>query len=235
MNKQPIDLYFWPTPNGFKISILLEELHIPYNVQLVNILKGEQFEDDFLKISPNGRMPAIIDPDGPNGQAISVFESGAIMQYLANKYDQFYTSDERKRTEVNEWLFWQMGGLGPMGGQAIHFYDYASEKIPYAIDRYLGEYNRLLNVMDKHLEGREYLADEYSIADMACIGWIKASEILDVSLDRYSHVQAWFDKLCKREAVQRGFNLANDRYNERDRIANDKEARKNLFQKNGLP
>lgn len=235
MNTLPIDLYFWPTPNGFKISILLEELHIPYHVHLVDILKGEQFEDSFINISPNGRMPAIIDPDGPNRQPISVFESGAIMQYLANKYDQFYPSDERKRTEVNEWLFWQVGGLGPMGGQAIHFYEYASEKIPYAIDRYLGEYNRLLNVMDKRLENRKYLADEYSIADMACVGWVKASEIVDVSLDRYPHVKAWFSRLRARDAVRRGFDVANNYSGERTRIAKDQEARKNLFQKNGLP
>ncbi len=229
MNTSPIELYFWPTPNGFKISILLEELGVPYNVHLVNILKGEQFNDDFLKISPNGRMPAIIDPDGPDGKPISIFESGAIMQYLANKYNQFYPSDERKRTEVNEWLFWQMGGLGPMGGQAIHFYDYAPEKISYAIERYLGEYNRLLNVMDKRLEERDYLAGEYSIADMACLGWVKASEILSVSLDDYSHLKAWFDKLCERASVQRGFNIANDRYADRERIAIDKDTQKILF------
>ena len=235
MKNSPIELYFWPTPNGYKISILLEELGVPYNVNLVNILEGDQFKEQFLQISPNGRMPAIVDPQGPDNHPISVFESGAIMLYLANKFGRFYPRDERQRTEVNEWLFWQVGGLGPMGGQAIHFYEYASEKYPYSIDRYLAEYNRLLKVMNVRLENRDYLATEYSIADMACVGWVKASSILDVSLDQYSNLKAWFERLCEREAVARGFDLAKNRFSDRERIIKDASARKNLFSKNGLP
>jgi len=235
MANLPIELYFWPTPNGFKISIMLEELGIPYNVILVNIIKGDQFTKEFLTISPNGRMPAIVDPSGPDGESISVFESGAILQYLANKYDKLYPRDERRRTEINEWLFWQVGGLGPIGGQAIHFYDYASEKIPYAIKRYVGEYNRLLQVMDNRLSDRDYLATDYSIADIACVGWVKASEIINVSLSPYENLSAWFERVCAREAVIRGFEVAKDRYADRERISTDKEARNNLFSKNGLP
>src|SRR5262247_3652872 len=145
---QPIDLYFWPTPNGWKISIMLEECGVPYRVIPVNIAKGEQFSPEFLKISPNNRMPAIVDPHGPGGRPISVFESGAILQYLGRKTGKFYPADERARTEVDQWLMWQMGGLGPMAGQAHHFRLYAPEQIPYAIERYTNECNRLYGVMN---------------------------------------------------------------------------------------
>ena len=140
---KPIDLYYWPTPNGWKITIMLEELGVPYEVKLVNIGRGEQFEPSFLKISPNNRMPAIVDPDGPGGKPISIFESGAILQYLGRKFGKFYPSGERARVEVEQWLFWQVGGLGPMAGQNHHFAIYAPEKIPYAIERYVKETNRL--------------------------------------------------------------------------------------------
>ena len=169
MTKQtkPIELYYWPTPNGWKITIMLEELGVPYEVKYVNIGKGEQFEPSFLKIAPNNRMPAIIDPEGPDGKPISIFESGAILQYLGRKFGKFYPADERTRVEVEQWLFWQVGGLGPMAGQAHHFRQYAPEKLPYAVDRYTNEVNRLYGVMNKRLADREFLAGDYSIADMA--------------------------------------------------------------------
>src|SRR3984885_10660820 len=155
---KPIDLYYWPTPNGFKISIMLEECGLPYNLIPVNISKGEQFKPDFLKISPNNRMPAIVDPDGPGGKPISIFESGAILQYLGRKTGKFYPREERARVAVEEWLFWQMGGLGPMAGQANHFRRYAPETIPYAVARYTDEVHRLLGVMNKRLADRGPLA-----------------------------------------------------------------------------
>ena len=151
---KPIELYYWPTPNGWKISIMLEELGAPYVVKYVNIGKGEQFEPSFLTIAPNNRMPAIIDPEGPGGAPISIFESGAILQYLGRKFGKFYPADERGRVEVDQWLFWQMGGLGPMAGQAHHFRQYAPEKLPYAIDRYTNECTRLYGVINKRLADR---------------------------------------------------------------------------------
>jgi len=169
---KPIQLYFWPTPNGVKISVMLEECGLPYEIVPVNISKGDQFKPEFLAISPNNRMPAIVDPQGPGGKPISVFESGAILQYLGRKTGKFYPQDERKRVAVEEWLYWQVGGLGPMAGQANHFRAYAPEKIPYAIDRYTNEMHRLYGVMNTRLKDRAYLAgDFYSIADIACIGW----------------------------------------------------------------
>src|SRR6478609_1369027 len=164
---KPIELYYWPTPNGFKISIMLEECGLPYVMKPVNISRGEQFNPDFLKIAPNNRMPAIIDPQGPGGRPISIFESGAILQYLGRKTGKFYPADERARVAVDEWLFWQVGNLGPMAGQAHHFRIYAPEKIPYAIDRYTNECNRLYGVMDRRLADRDFLGGDYSIADMA--------------------------------------------------------------------
>src|SRR5919112_3939243 len=155
---KPIALYYWPTPNGFKISIMLEECRLPYTMIPVNISAGEQFKPDFLIISPNNRMPAIVDPDGPGGRPISVFESGAILQYLGRKTGRFYPSDERQRVEVEQWLYWQMGGFGPMLGQTHHFRIYAPEKVPYAIDRYTNEANRLYGVLNKRLAEREYVA-----------------------------------------------------------------------------
>jgi len=229
MPDKPIDLYFWPTPNGFKISIMLEELGVPYNVKFVNILEGDQFKEDFLKISPNNRMPAIIDPDGPDGGPISVFESGAILQYLGRKYDKFYPRQERARVCVEEWLFWQMGGLGPMAGQAHHFVRYAPEKIPYAMDRYVKESKRLYGVMERQLKARDYLAGEYSIADMAALGWAVAHEWHDVSFDDLPNVKAWFDRLLARQAVQRGLAIGAEEREKTRAIAEDEEAKKHLF------
>src|SRR5882672_1793041 len=170
---KPIDLYYWPTPNGFKISIMLEECKLPYHLIPVNISKGEQFKPDFLKISPNNRMPAIVDPDGPGGRAISIFESGAILQYLGRKTGKFYPQNERERVAVEEWLFWQMANLGPKAGECHHFRLYAADKAPYAAERFTNECNRLYGVMDRRLKDCDFLAGKYSIADMACVGWAR--------------------------------------------------------------
>jgi len=201
----PIDLYFWTTPNGFKASIMLEECELPYTVHPVNIGKGDQFKPDFLAISPNNRIPAIVDPDGPDGRPISVFESGAILQYLGRKTGLFYPQEERGRVEVEEWLYWQVGGLGPMAGQAHHFRLFAPEKIPYAIDRYTKEVGRLYSVMNTRLETREFLAGEYSIADLASIGWVRSYERQGQDLAEFPNLKRWFETMMARPGVQRGF------------------------------
>ena len=228
VQSSPIELYYWPTPNGYKISIMLEECGLPYEVKLVNIGKGDQFQPDFLVISPNNKMPAIVDPDGPGGAPISVFESGAILQYLGRKTGLFYPSDERKRVEVEQWLFWQMGGLGPMAGQAHHFRIYAPEKIPYAVERYTNEVHRLYGVMNRRLEDRAFLAGEYSIADMACIGWIIPHERQGQDLGEFPNLKRWFDAMMARPAVIAGVAVGKEE-RERSNIANDKEAQKVLF------
>jgi len=202
----PIELYYWPTPNGHKISILLEELKLPYVMKPVNIGAGEQFTPAFLKISPNNRMPAIIDPKGPGGKPISVFESGAILQYLGRKTGKFYPRDERQRIAVEEWLFWQVGGLGPMAGQANHFLNYSKEDLTYPKQRYTDEVHRLFGVMEKRLAGRKFLAGAYSIADMACLSWVKSSTRFQ-PLDAFPNLAAWMERLLKRPAVQRGLAL----------------------------
>ena len=227
-NSQPIDLYYWPTPNGWKISIMLEELGVPYDVKYINIGKGEQFEPSFLAISPNNRMPAIVDHDGPNGLPISVFESGAILQYLGRKHGQFYPTDERVRVEVEQWLFWQMGGLGPMAGQAHHFRQYAPEKIEYGINRYTNEVNRLYGVMNKRLSDRAFLAGEYSIADMACIGWVVPHERQGQNLDDFPNLRRWYHALKARPAVSRGLEIGKDMRSAVP-LADDKEAQAILF------
>ena len=198
-----IELYYWPTPNGHKITILLEELKLPYVIKPVTIGAGEQFAPAFLKISPNNRMPAIIDPRGPGKKPIAIFESGAIMQYLGRKTGQFYPQDERARTQVEEWLFWQVGGLGPMAGQANHFLNYSKEDITYAKKRYTDEVHRLFGVMNKRLATRKYLAGAYSIADMACFSWVKSSTRFQ-PLEEFPALAAWMERLGARKAVQRG-------------------------------
>ena len=223
---KPIELHYWPTPNGWKITIMLEELGVPYKVKYVNIGKGEQFEPSFLKIAPNNRMPAIVDPEGPDGKPIWIFESGAILQYLGRKFAKFYPADERARVEVEQWLFWQMGGLGPMAGQAHHFRQYAPEKLPYAIDRYTNEVNRLYGVMNKRLADREFLAGEYSIADMASIGWTKSYKNQGQDLDDFPHLKRWFDAILARPAVERALAVGQER---RNNLADDKDAQKVLF------
>jgi GSH-dependent disulfide-bond oxidoreductase len=206
----PIELYYWPTPNGWKVSIMLEECALPYRMVAVNIGRGEQFELSFLKISPNNRMPAIVDPDGPGGKPLSVFESGAILQYLGRKTGKFYPADERGRVAVDEWLFWQMAGLGPMTGQANHFLNYAREGNDYARKRYVDEVHRLLGVMNKQLAAHEYLAGDYSIADMACWGWVIAASRMHELAREFPHVKAWREKIGKRPAVERGFALGRE-------------------------
>lgn len=207
---QPIELYFWPTPNGLKISIALEEMALPYVIKPVAIGKGEQFKPDFMAISPNNRMPAILDPDGPGGEPISVFESGAILQYLGRKTGKFYPHDERARVEVDEWLFWQMAGVGPMFGQASHFRNYAPnlvddpEKIAYGVTRYNNEVNRLLGVLERRLDGRDFVAGEYAIADMASYPWIKVAAVFGQDMSLFPRVQAWLDRIAARPAVQKG-------------------------------
>ncbi|WP_062230764.1 glutathione S-transferase family protein [Aureimonas sp. N4] len=225
---KPIELHYWPTPNGWKISIMLEELGVPYELKLVNIGAGDQFKPEFLAISPNNRMPAIVDPEGPGGEPISVFESGAILQYLGRKFGRFYPSDERARVAVEEWLFWQVGGLGPMAGQAHHFRQYAPEKIAYGIDRYTNEVNRLYGVMNKRLAGRDFLAGDYSIADMACIGWIVPHANQGQSLDDFPHLKAWFERMKARPAVERGLAVGKEE-REKLNLAQDKAAQGVLF------
>jgi GST-like protein len=204
---KPIDLYYWPTPNGFKISIMLEECGLPYHLVPVNISKGEQFKPDFLKISPNNRMPAIVDPDGPGGKPISIFESGAILQYLGRKTGKFYPKDERKRVEVDQWLFWQMGGIGPMAGQLHHFKNYALETLTYAINRYTNEMNRLYGVMNTRLKDREFIAGDYSIADMAIVGWANGWERHGQDINEFPNFRRWLETMKARPAVQRGMKL----------------------------
>ncbi len=227
-----IELYFWPTPNGYKITIMLEECGLPYEVSYINIGKGDQFAPDFLKISPNNRMPAIIDPDGPDGDPISVFESGAILQYLGRKTGKFYPQDEHDRVEVEQWLFWQMGGLGPMAGQAHHFRQYAPEKVPYAVDRYTNECNRLYGVMDARLERRDYLAGDYSIADMAAYPWVRPYKRQGQDLADFPHLEAWYKRIHDRTAVERGVAVGKDVRAKWD-LARDKEAQAVLFGQRG--
>jgi GST-like protein len=203
----PIDLYYWSTPNGWKITIMLEECGLPYNVIPVNISKGDQFKPEFLAIAPNNRMPAIVDPQGPGGRPISVFESGAILQYLGRKTGKFYPADERARVEVDQWLFWQMGGLGPMAGQANHFRNYAPEPIEYGIKRYTDEVNRLYGVMNKRLADREFLAGRYSIADIACIGWTLSWKRQGQEIDDFPNLKRWQDTIQARPAAKRGLEI----------------------------
>ncbi|KAA2235313.1 glutathione S-transferase N-terminal domain-containing protein [Salinarimonas soli] len=202
--QRPIQLHYWPTPNGWKISIMLEECGLPYDVIPVNIGKGDQFTPDFLRISPNNKMPAIVDPDGPGGEPISVFESGAILQYLGRKTGLLYPGDERARVEVDQWLMWQMGGFGPMLGQTHHFRIYAPEKVPYAIERYTNETNRLYGVLDRRLADRAFVAGDYSIADIAIVSWAKLWERQGQQIDGFPNVKRWLETILARPAVQRG-------------------------------
>jgi GST-like protein len=222
-----IALYYWPTPNGWKISIMLEELGAPYAVHYVDINKGEQFDTDFLAIAPNNRMPAIIDPGGPGGKPVSVFESGAILMYLGRKFGRFYPlDDERARIETEEWLMWQMGNVGPMLGQNHHFRRYAPEKLPYAIARYEDEAHRLYGVLDKRLAGRDFVAGDYSIADMAIIGWMRSPERQGIDIGEFLNVKAWRERLLARPAVERAIALG---FEKRSNIADDAKAKSVLF------
>lgn len=201
-----IDLYYWPTPNGHKITLFLEEAGLPFTIKRVDIGKGEQFHPDFLKIAPNNRMPAIVDHAPADGGApLSLFESGAILLYLADKTGQFIPTDLRGRNEVLQWLFWQMAGLGPMLGQNHHFNVYAPEKIPYAIERYVRETARLYGVLNRQLEGREYIAGDYSIADMACYPWIVPHQRQQMVLTDFPHLHAWFERIRARPGTVRAY------------------------------
>lgn len=230
----PIDLYYWPTPNGWKISIALEEMGLPYNVHTVNIGKGEQFQPEFLEIAPNNRMPAIVDPDGPDGAPISIFESGAILQYLSRKTGTFGGRTERERVAVEQWLMWQMGGVGPMAGQAHHFLNYAPSMdppndLPYAKTRYRNEVARLYGVLDRQLERNEYAAaDFYSIADMAIWPWAQGWERQEQTLDDKSNFARWLDLVGQRPAVKRGRALREDL---RSNLQTDREAQRVLFER----
>lgn len=206
-----IDLYYWTTPNGHKITIFLEETGLPYQIKTINIAKDEQFAPDFLAISPNNRIPAIVDHDPKDGKGdLSVFESGAILLYLAEKTGQFLSTDTRVRQQTLEWLFWQMGGLGPMAGQNHHFGNFAPEKIPYAIDRYVNETARLYGVLNKQLQGRDFIAGEYSIADMACFPWIAAYTRQQIDIHQFPNVKRWFNTIHQREATQRAYKLSEE-------------------------
>lgn len=202
-----IDLYYWPTPNGHKVTLFLEEAGLPYTLHGINIGKGDQFTPEFLAISPNNKMPAIVDSAPTDGGAsVSIFESGAILLYLAEKTGQFLPSDAHGRNEVLQWLFWQVGGLGPMAGQTHHFRNYALEKIPYAIDRYVNETNRLYGVLNKRLADRAFVAgDDYSIADMAIYPWIVAHEAQGQDLADFPNVRRWFDAIAARPATVRAY------------------------------
>jgi GSH-dependent disulfide-bond oxidoreductase len=229
--QRPIELHYWPTPNGKKVAIALIEMGLPYDLHLVNIGAGDQFKPEFLKISPNNRMPAIVDPDGPDGQPISIFESGAILQYLGRKTGKFYGSSERERVEIEQWLMWQMSGVGPMAGQAHHFLRYAPSMDPpndlsYAKSRYRNEVKRLYGVLDKRLAGRDFVAGDYSIADMAIWPWAKGWQNQEQDIADFSNMEKWLVRVGDRPAVQEGSMLAEDM---RKDLQTDREAQKILF------
>ena len=206
-----IEIYYWPTPNGHKITIFCEETGLPYRIVPVNIAEGEQFKPDFLKISPNNRMPAIVDPDGPDGKPIAIFESGAILLYLAEKTGKLLPKETRAKYKVIEWLMFQMAGVGPMFGQRGHFMRAAPEKIPYAIDRYTNESRRLLNVMDKRLGEAEYLGGDYSIADIATFPWVIGTRREPEQLESRPNFKRWLDAIEARPAVKKGMAVMADR------------------------
>ncbi|MGI9271988.1 MAG: glutathione S-transferase family protein [Woeseiaceae bacterium] len=220
-----IDLYYWPTPNGRKITIMLEECGLEYRTIPVDIGAGDQFDADFLRISPNNRMPAIVDDE----TGISIFEGGAILVYLAEKSGQLLPQEQSARFDVLQWLFWQAGGLGPMAGQLSHFVNYAKDPVPYAHDRYANEYDRLLAVMDVRLREREFLAGDYSIADIAAFPWVMPYRRFGNDLDRFKNLRTWFDAIKSRPAVQRGVEIGEDW--RRDEARNEK-ARALMFGQN---
>ncbi|MBO9500656.1 glutathione S-transferase N-terminal domain-containing protein [Brevundimonas sp. A19_0] len=232
---RPIELWYWPTPNGWKVSIALEEMGLPYELKPVNIGRGEQFEPALQAISPNGRMPAIVDPDGADGEPLSIFESGAILQYLALKSGQFYPEDVRKRVEVDQWLFWQVGGLGPMAGQTHHFRQYApamikdQRQIAYGVRRYTDETHRLYGVLDRRLADRDYVAGDYSIADMAIWPWILPAP-QGQDLAEFPKLAAWVARVGARPAVKAGRAVGDELRGNLGAAGKDAEdARKLLF------
>ena len=200
-----IDLYYWGTPNGHKITIALEEMGLDYQIHPINILENDQFQPDFLRISPNNKIPAIVDQNGPNGEAISVFESGAILQYLGRKTGLYYPKNEQDRVEVEQWLMWQIGGVGPMFAQNNHFKNYAKESYPYAIERFFKETQRLFGVLERQLVGQLYVAGEYSIADMAIYTWFSTYDKLGINIHDYPEVYAYLERIRAREAVKKAY------------------------------
>jgi GST-like protein len=228
----PIELHYWPTPNGWKITIALHEMELPYDLKFVNIGRGEQFMAEFLRISPNNRMPAIVDPEGPDGAPISVFESGAILQYLARKTGRFNGATERERVEIEQWLFWQVGGLGPMAGQAGHFLNYAPSMdppndLPYAQARYRNEVARLYSVLNRRLRDREFVAgDFFSIADMAIWPWASRWESQQQDIERFPQLQRWLERVGARPAVLAGRAVGREK---RMDLTKDREAQRILF------
>jgi GST-like protein len=220
-----IDVYSWPTPNGHKVHIMLEECELPYLVHAVDIGAGDQFDPKFLAISPNNKIPAIVDPEGPDGRPISIFESGAILIYLAGKTGRFLPADDRGRYLALQWLMFQMGSVGPMLGQAHHFRRYAPQQIEYAVDRYTNEARRLYAVMDKRLGQARYFAGSYSIADIAIYPWTRSHEGQGVDLSAYPNVRRWFDEIGARPAVQGGLKVLDSHR----RVLTDEKARENLF------
>lgn len=225
---RPIELYYWPTPNGWKITIFLEEVELPYNIIPIDITAGDQFQNEFLEISPNNKMPAIVDPEGPDGEPISVFESGAILVYLAEKTGRFYARSPRERYRVMQWLMFQMGSVGPMLGQAHHFRRYAPEKLPYAVDRYTNEATRLYQVMDEHLSEMAYFAGaEYSIADMAIYPWTVSHEDQGQRLEDYPNLKRWYRSIEARPAVRRALEVGKELRRPPEEL--DEKSREALF------
>lgn len=225
-----IDLYSWAAPNGHKVQILIEELEIPYRTIPINITAGDQHTEQYRAINPNGKIPAIVDrAPADGGEPLAVFETGAIMVYLAEKEKRFLPTQLRQRSEVLQWLFWQVGGIGPMMGQAQHFFRYAPEQVPYAIARYQTETERLFRVLDERLEGRDFICDEYSIADMASFAWIRIHKMTGVALDEFPRVQDWYGRVRSRPGVGRGLDLLRDQWVD---VTKSDDAKLNLFQKN---
>lgn len=224
-----IDLYSWSAPNGHKVHILMEELAIPYRIIPINITTGAQHEPAYRAINPNGKIPAIVDHAPLDGGAPhTVFETGAILMYLADKEKRFLPQEVRERSEVLQWLFWQVGGLGPMMGQAQHFFRYAPEQVPYGIARYQKEARRLLQVMDDRLQDQEYLASTYSIADMACFPWVRIHKMTGIALDTFPNVQSWYSRIRARPALDRALDLLRDQWVD---VTTSDQAKLNLFQK----
>jgi GST-like protein len=232
---QPIEVHIWPTPNGHKITIALEEMGLPYELRPVNIGRGEQFAPGFMAISPNNRMPAIVDPEGPDGKPISIFESGAILQYLGRKSGRFYPKDERARVAVDEWLIWQVANLGPMAGQASHFINYApklvdDEKlIAYGRTRYVNELNRLCGVAERRLGDRDFLAGDYSIADIASWPWLRGAHRLGQNWDDFPNLKRWVDRIYDRPAVLKAVKAGEALRTTDQNMAENKEAARFLF------
>jgi len=224
-----IDLYYWTTPNGHKITIFLEESGLEYRIHPINIGKGDQFAPEFLRISPNNRIPAIVDQaPADGGEPVALFESGAILHYLAQKTGRFLSAELRGQAETLQWLFWQMGGLGPMAGQNHHFRLYAKDKIPYAIDRYVNETHRLYGVLDKRLGDREFVAGDYSIADMAIYPWLRPYENQGQDIDEFASLKRWFIAISERPAVERAYALA-DEIRQQSQPVDEQESHRILF------